>query len=264
MTPTPTPNPFLGLLNPTDPLVQWLVNGIRGLLVLLVALVLARFAKRWVVRLFARKNANLNLITLLGNLSQVLVVLVGIVLMLPSFGVDWAGLLTLLGALGLAISLSMQDLLKNVIAGVYMLLEQPFRIGDRISVKDVTGIVQGIELRTTILRTDEDLQVVVPNSVVLNEIVTNRSASNLQRQIITMRLQKGSLAEISRQISDTLKGFSEVAATPAPVVALEQITNGFARLRIEFWVPAGRRVALAPQVVEALQAHFPDANVMVT
>ncbi len=261
--PTPTPSPFSGLLSPTDPLVQWLISGIRGLLVLLVALVLARIIRRWVVRLFARNNTNLNMAALLGNLAQVLVVLVGIVLMLPSFGVDWAGLLTLLGALGLAISLSMQDLLKNVIAGIYMLMEQPFRIGDRISVKDVTGVVQGIELRTTVLRTDEDLQVVVPNSVVLNEIVTNRSASNLQRQIITIRLPKGSLSEISRQISDALKEFPEIATTPAPVVALEQIFHGVARLRIQFWMPAGTPIALTPQIVEALQQRFPDANVTI-
>src|ERR687893_213895 len=124
------PEPYFGILSTSDPLVQILLNIMRALLVLVVALVV-----------------------------------VGVVLMLPSFGVDWAGLLTLVGAAGLAISLSMQDLLKNVIAGIYILMEQPFRIGDRISVKEVTGIVQGIELRTTLLCTEESLQVVVPNGV---------------------------------------------------------------------------------------------------
>jgi small-conductance mechanosensitive channel len=134
MTPTPTPSIGERILNSTDPFVQGLLHLIGGLIVLLVALVLARFGKQWIVGLLVRGRVSLNMATLLGNLAQIAIVAVGIVLMLPSFGVDWTGLLTLLGAAGLAISLSMQDLLKNVVAGIYILLEQPFRIGDRISV----------------------------------------------------------------------------------------------------------------------------------
>ncbi len=263
MTPTPTPVSYLQSLNTSDPVVQILLNVIRALLILVVALVLARFAKRWVVGLSSRSRVNLNVATLLGNLAQVIVVVVGIILMLPSFGVDWTGLLTLVGAAGLAISLSMQDLLRNVIAGIYLLMEQPFSIGDRISVKEVTGVVRGIELRTTILCTEENLQVVVPNSVVLNEIVTNRSASDLQRQVIVVSTGKGSLSETSHEIDRVLQGFDEIAATPAPVVALEGVNDGVARLRVEFWVPAASRVAITPRVVEALEGYFPGANVVV-
>ena len=257
------PEPYFGIFSSTDPLVQLLLNIMRALLVLVVALVLARFVKQWTVRLFAKSRVSLNLATLLGNLAQVAVVLVGVILMLPSFGVDWTGLLTLLGAAGLAISLSMQDLLKNVIAGIYILMEQPFRIGDRISVKEVTGTVQGIELRTTILCTEENLQVVVPNSLVLNEIVTNRSASNLQRQVILVRIRRGSLSAIGKEINDILKVFTDMAGTPAPLIALEGVQDGEAALRVEYWTPSQVRISLTPQVVEALQARFPEADVTV-
>ncbi|MEO6458638.1 MAG: mechanosensitive ion channel domain-containing protein [Chloroflexia bacterium] len=254
---------YFGIFTTSDPLVQLLLNIMRGLLVLVVALVLARFVKRWTVRLFTKSRVNLSLATLLGNMAQVVVVLLGVILMLPSFGVDWAGLLTLVGVGGLAISLSMQDLLKNVVAGIYILMEQPFRIGDRISVKEVTGTVQGVELRTTILCTEENLQVVVPNSIVLNEIVTNRSASNLQRQVITVRILRGSLSTISKEIDETLKAFPDITSTPAPVITLESIQEGAARLRVEYWTPAQVRVALMPQVIEALQVRFPEADVTV-
>jgi len=257
------PEPYFGIFSTSDPLVQVLINIMRGLLVLVVALVLARFVKQWTVRLFTKSRVNLNLATLLGNLAQVVVVLLGIILMLPSFGVDWTGLLTLVGVGGLAISLSMQDLLKNVVAGIYILMEQPFRIGDRISVKEVTGTVQGIELRTTILCTEENLQVVVPNSLVLNEIVTNRSASNLQRQVILVRIRRGSLSSISKEINETLKAFADISSTPAPMIALEGVQEGVAALRVEYWTPSQVRVSLAPQVIEALQAHFPGADVTV-
>ena len=250
-------------MNLNDPIIQALLSVIRGLAVLAAALILARFVKRWTIRAATRGRVNLNIATLLGNLARVAVVVVGIVTVLPSFGVDWPGLLTVLGAAGLALSLSMQDLLKNVVAGIYILVEQPFRIGDRISVKEVTGVVQGIELRTTILMTEESLQVVVPNSVVLNEIVTNRSVSNLQRQIMLVRTSKSGLSDIAGEIGDALKEHSDVAPTPTPVIALERVTDGVARLRIEYWVPAPKRVNTASQVAESLQARFPDANITV-
>jgi small conductance mechanosensitive channel len=246
-----------------DPVIQVLLSIIRGLAVLAVALILARFVKRWTIRAASRGRLNLHIATLLGNLARVAVVTVGIVTALPAFGVDWPGLLTVMGAAGLALSLSMQDLLKNVVAGIYILVEQPFRIGDRISVKDVTGVVHSIELRTTILTTEEKLQVVVPNSVVLNEIVTNRSVSDLQRQVMQVRIPMASLSEISEQVSAALKENSDVAASPSPVVALEKVIEGIARLRVEFWVPASKRIATASMVAEALQALFPEANITV-
>lgn len=262
--PTPTPVPYFGLFGgASDPLVQTLINIIRGLIVFAIALLLANLAKRWVVRLFTRGRVTLNIATLLGNLAQVAIIFLGVVFILPSFGVDWAGLLTLVGAAGLAISLSMQDLLKNVIAGVYLLMEQPFRIGERITVRDATGTVQGIELRTTVLRTDEDLQVVVPNSMVLTEIVTNRSVSNLKRQTVVVSVRKGSLTGISQELSDVLKGFDQIAAQPAPVVALQGVEGGVARLNVEFWASAPDRIAITSQVVQAIQARFPEADLIV-
>jgi small-conductance mechanosensitive channel len=240
-----------------------LLTLIRALAVVAVALLAARLLRTWVVRLFTRGRVNLNLATLLANLLQILVLGLGLVYVLHEFGVDWTGLLTVVGAAGLAISLSMQDLLKNVIAGTYILMEQPFRIGDRITVKEVTGTVQGIELRTTILCTDDDLQVVVPNSTVLNEIVTNRSASNLQKQTLLLYTKREDLAGISKDITQALRGFDGIASAPAPLVALEEIKEGTARLRVEFWVTAGRRVEVASEVAEKLREAFPNAGLSV-
>ncbi|HEX9989779.1 MAG TPA: mechanosensitive ion channel domain-containing protein [Chloroflexia bacterium] len=255
--------PYFGALSLNDPLIQLLLNISRALLILGVALVLARVARRWVVRVLsrARGRVSLNTATLLGNLAQVGVMFLGVVSILPSFGVDWTGLLALVGAAGLAISLSMQDLLKNVIAGIYILMEQPFRIGDRITVKEATGVVLGIELRTTVLCTDENLQMIVPNNVVLTEIITNRSATDLKRQLVIVSTQGGNLTEMGRQITDALNDLEGIAATPPPATALEGIKEGIARLRVEFWVPSTERIAVTALVIERLRALYPGADV---
>lgn len=263
-TPGPTVVPFLGLFGGgPDPLVNLLFDLVRALVILVVALLVARLLKRWIVRLFARSRISLNIAVLIGNVLHVFIIVLGVLPIARVFGVDWTALVTILGAVGLALSLAMQDLLKNVVAGIYILLEQPFKIGDRISVKDATGVVQSIELRTTIVSTDDGLQMVVPNNVVLNEIVTNRSVSNLQRQTIVVQVPNASLTGTSSEISSALRDFEDIAASPAPAVALQEVSNGTARLRVEYWVPSAMNRTLTPQVVEALQMRFPDANVTV-
>src|SRR5207302_2205674 len=102
-------------------------------------------------------------------------VTVGILVVLGILGFNSTGLLTLAGAVGLAFSLAIQDILKNFFSGIYLLLERPFRVGDTIRVKDQQGVVENIGVRTTELRTSENVQVLVPNAVVFAEVVTNHT-----------------------------------------------------------------------------------------
>jgi small conductance mechanosensitive channel len=86
-------------------------------------------------------------------------------------GIHIAALATIVGALGLAVSLSLQDVAKNFVAGLYLLMERPFERGDRIVVRTFAGQVEVVDLRTTTLRTDDGQHVIVPNTIVLSEIV---------------------------------------------------------------------------------------------
>ena len=139
-TPVPIPNPLERVLTSDNPLVVFLIALIWALVILLVALLVSRLARTGIVHVMSRsKRISLNIAVLLGNVVSVVVLVLGIIFSLSALGVEWAALVTVLGTAGLALSLSLQDVLKNVIAGVYLLVEQPFSIGDRISVKDVTG-----------------------------------------------------------------------------------------------------------------------------
>jgi small conductance mechanosensitive channel len=102
-------------------------------------------------------------------------VVVTTLVVLGILGASPASLVTVAGAVGLAFSLAMQDILKNFFSGVYLLLERPFRVGDTIRVKDQQGMVENIGVRTTMLRTPDNVQVLVPNVMVFTEVVTNHS-----------------------------------------------------------------------------------------
>ena len=72
----------------------------------------------------------------------------------------------------------MQDVLKNVFAGVYLLIERPFRPGETIKVRDFVGVVETVDLRTTSLRADGEI-VFIPNAILLAEVLVNRGMSHI-------------------------------------------------------------------------------------
>src|SRR4051812_2781281 len=96
----------LGLTQREIAMLLWGVT--KAVIILVVGIVLARLVRSWILRLGTRRRIAMNVATLLANLAQVGLVVFAVILILPTFGVDWAGLLTIVGTIGLAISLAFQ------------------------------------------------------------------------------------------------------------------------------------------------------------
>lgn len=143
------------------------------LIVALVVFIGRRMQGAWRSGKLAR-TTSVNLNILIGRLSYLVALALGLIWIAYIFGVQLSGLLTFLGALSLAATFALQDVLKNLVAGLYLLWEQPFLIGDAIEVKDVTGTVEDVQIRTTVLRAENGQLIVVPNAVLFTEIVVNR------------------------------------------------------------------------------------------
>jgi small-conductance mechanosensitive channel len=102
-----------------------------------------------------------------------LILLLGLLIVLPIIGLNATALFATVGVFGLAISLAVQDVLKNAVAGVYLLVERPFRPGETIKVREFIGTVETVDLRTTTLRSEGEL-VYIPNAILFSEILVNR------------------------------------------------------------------------------------------
>lgn len=147
----------------------------RALAVVLITLYLARRVRHWFERVTQRTGADPNTRLAVGRLLSVTVLVVGAATVLDTFGIPLSAVVTFVGVVGLAISLALQDILKNFFAGLYLLFERPFRLGDVIAVKDQRGVVETIGIRTTTLRTEENVQILIPNMTIFAEVVMNRT-----------------------------------------------------------------------------------------
>jgi small conductance mechanosensitive channel len=162
----------------TIDLTQLAIGGwveLQAILVLLVSFVGMRLALNWTGAAMRRARVDPGTQILVKRALLISWLIVTLLVILGILGVNPAGLVAVAGAVGLAFSLAIQDILKNFFSGVYLLLERPFRVGDTIRVKDQEGIVENIGVRTTLLRTADNVQVLVPNATVFSEVVTNHT-----------------------------------------------------------------------------------------
>ena len=160
-----------------DVVVPLLTSLLVAALVLLLTLVIARTVRGWTLHALGRSRADSSTRLLIGRVVFIAITTVGALTALGLIGVPWTTVIALTGVLGLAASLALQDVLKNFVAGVYLLVERPFRIGEWIKVREFVGAVETIDVRTTVLRTEDGGAVMVPNAILFAEIILNRGVT---------------------------------------------------------------------------------------
>jgi small conductance mechanosensitive channel len=222
-----------GGTGPIGPFVEGVISAITLFIVIYVLGRLVRSVVLWTMR---RSKADRQVRTLVRNLITVTTYVVAVISALVAGGVNIPLIIAAAGVGTVAIGLAFQDLLRNVLAGIWLLLEQPFRLGDTITVLDQTGAVQNITLRTTTLRTGAGALAILPNLTVFTGIVINSSHYDTRRLSVTVRVPADAdLAELMRRAREVVEGVPGIDAKPG--IAFEPILDGEAPLlRCMFWV----------------------------
>jgi small conductance mechanosensitive channel len=166
-----------------DEAIALLPNLILACGIFVVFVIVGRVCKSLIERLGERRKMRQNAALLLGKLTQMLLVILGLLIALsviaPSFTAS--DLIKTLGIGGVAIGFAFQNILQNFLAGILLLLHEPFRIGDQINVTGMEGIVDTIQTRATIIHTKDGHRVVIPNATLFTNPVTVYSAEQVER-----------------------------------------------------------------------------------
>jgi small conductance mechanosensitive channel len=169
-----------------------------------------------------------------------------------------------LGTLTIAVTFSVQDILKDLVAGLYILVEHPFFIGDQISTASYTGQVVAVELRATRLRLVSGEEVTIPNALVFGGVVINNSRYTERRAtlLVTLPLVDFARDETPGRLVSCVKEHAEVIEKPEPTVTVSGIIGERVELTLRFWIANGQLVTVT-EVVYSLRTLFPSADLAV-
>ena len=158
--------------------IKLLPNLILALVVFTFFVILARLCKWLFERMGSHKHMRRNAAILLGKLAQLIVLIAGFLIAIPiiSPSFTFGNLVTTLGISTVAIGFAFQNILQNFLAGILLLLHEPFQVGDYITVTGFEGQVKAIRGRDTIIETKDATHVVIPNATLFMNPVVVRDA----------------------------------------------------------------------------------------
>jgi len=239
--------------------IQGMINGAIALLPnLVLALIvfaifwfIARGIKSLVKRLTRRHRQARNLGLVLGRLSQGIVILIGLFVALsivvPSFKAG--DLVQLLGISGVAIGFAFRDILQNFLAGILILLTEPFQLDDQIVFKDFEGTVENIQTRATTIRTYDGRWIVIPNSELFTNSVTVNTAFENRRLEYDVGIGYGDDIDRAKGlILEAICSVDGILKEPPPDVLVVELAGSSVNIRARWWIkPPYRADALDMQ-----------------
>lgn len=210
-------------------------------LILLLAVLISTWLGRAVAAATRRREADATLQVTLQRLTRWGILLLGGLLAVEQVVPNVTSLLAGLGIAGFTIGFALQDVAKNFIAGLLLLLQQPFDLGDTIEVAGFTGEVESIELRTTDLRAIDGRFVTIPNADVLASPIINYSRAPARRLEITVPVAYGADLNAARQVAlQAIRQVNGVLAEPDPQVAFRALGDSYLQLGIQYWADMKR------------------------
>lgn len=199
----------------------WLSNKLKGILI---------------ERVLTRTPLDLGAQQAIGTIARYLLLLVGFLIILQTVGINLTTLNVLAGAIGIGVGFGLQNIASNFISGLIILFERPVKVGDRIEVNDVNGRVMSIGARSTRIKTNDNITIIVPNSKFIEENVVNWSFEN---NIVRFRVPIGvaydsDLVLVKNVLMEVAAENPDVLDEPKTAVRLMKFNDS--SIDLELWV----------------------------
>lgn len=243
--------------NIVDGTVKILPNVVIGVVVFVLFFFASKIAARMLKKYLTGDRENLGVV--FARLARMVFLLLGFLVaaMIIAPSVKPEDLLATLGVGGVAIGFAFKDILQNFLAGILLLVRQPFETGDQIKVGDHEGTVEGIETRSTFIRTYDGKRIIVPNGqIYMNAVEVNTAFESRRTQYDVGIGCNDSMTEARDVILDVLKETEGVASDPAPQVLAVGLADFANILRARWWTKPAQAEVMVVQdrVITAIEA----------
>ncbi len=203
------------------------------------------FVGRWLIRrilrlmdrMFERKEVDISIRPFIRNTASVVMILVLVLVVVQTLGVNVTSLIAIFSAATLAIGMALSGTAQNFAGGVMILAVKPYRVGDYITAQGQSGTVQEIKLFSTVITTVDNQTIYIPNNVIATGIIDNYSTATTRRTDWSLALSYGDDVEVARRvILEMLSADERILKEPAPVVWLNALEDSCIRLTVRAWV----------------------------
>ena len=245
----------------TDPekLAAFAGNVLAAIVIYLVGKIVVRILTGLLEKMMVRAKVDATLSSFLSNIAHSVLITFVILMALESLGVNTTSLAAIMGAAGLAVGLALQSSLSNFASGVMIILFKPFRVGDFIEAAGVSGSVEEISIFSTLMKTGDNKQIVIPNGSVYGGNIINYSAKPTRRIDMVVGCGYGDdLRAVKAFLTILVETDERILKDPAPVVAVSELGDSSVNFVVRPWVNSADYWAVLWDLNERVKLGFDE------
>ena len=235
-----------------------------AILILLVGAWAAKVAKKLVTRILGKRSLDPIVVGFAANFTYIVLMVFVILAALERVNVKTTSFVAIIGAAGLAIGLALQGSLSNFAAGFLMVIFRPFKKGDYVEAGGSSGIVDEIQVFTTILNTPDNRRVIIPNSKIMSDNITNYSAMETRRLDLVFGV---SYADDVPKVKAVLQGIADadprVLRSPAPQILLSELADSSVNYIMRVWIKSGDYWPFKFETTEKVKLEFDKEGITI-
>ena len=241
-------------------LVPWGIRLLAAVAIWLIGKWVAGKVTAALKRLMTRSGMDEMLVQFLGNILYTLLLIAVIIAALDHLGVQTTSLLAIFGAAGLAVGLALKDSLSNFSSGVMLILFRPFKAGDYIEAAGVAGTVEEVRIFSTLIKTPDNRQIIIPNGQIYGGTIINVSAKPTRRIDLVFGIGYGDdIKKAKELIAGIMEKDGRILKEPEAAIALGELGDNSVNLNVRPWVNSGDYWPVRADLLENVKLAF-DAN----
>ena len=228
-----------------------------ALAIFLIGKFLIKILVRGISRVMQKQGVDKTLETFICNLIRMSLMVVVVIAAIGAMGVETTSFIAIFGAAGLAVGLALQGSLSNFASGVLIILFRPYRVGDYIEAAGIVGSVEQVQILTTILKTGDNKQIIVPNSQIMDSIITNYSANDTRRVDMVVGVSyNDDLDKVRKTLEELLAADERILLEPAPLIAVSELADSSVNFIVRPWVNSADYSGVMFGMTEAIKKRF--------
>lgn len=235
---------------------------VKVVVLIVGAMVISRWIGRLVTSGAIKARIEITLARFFGNLARWAVLVLAVIAILQTFGVETTSFAAVIAGLTVGIGLAMSGTLSNVAAGIMLLIFRPYKVGDLISVAGVTGTVYEIELFTTTFDTPDNRRIIVPNSEIFGKTIENATYHPKRRVDVDVGTAYSADVDKTREV--LIKAATNVKGRiteDEPVVYLKQLGGSSVDWAVRVWAPTADYWTVRERLTRDIKVALDEAGI---
>ena len=233
------------------------INVVIAIAIFYVGKMVISLIVRGLHKVMQRQEVDKTLETFVCNLVRMVLLVIVVIAAIGQVGIETTSFIAIFGAAGLAVGLALQGSLSNFAAGVLIVLFRPYRVGDFIEAAGISGSVEQVQILTTILKTGDNKQVIVPNGQIMDSIITNYSANDTRRVDMVVGVSyDDDLDKVRDTIKELIAAEDRILDEPACTIAVSALADSSVNFVVRPWVKTPDYWGVMFDLTEAIKKRF--------